>query len=405
MLYMAYEAQTAAMAPLRMAAGLTLEGLDHLPPSLAGTTLARLQRAWCELVVGARITHVRPDFGIDHVRVGGGFARVEERTLRRTPFARLLHLAKSQVRDEPRVLVVAPLAGHFSTLLRETVETLLADHDVYIAEWFNARDVSAEAGPFGLDDYIGHLVDFIEDMGPGVHLVAVCQPCPATIAAVSLLAQKGSDCQPRSMTLMAGPVDTSRSPTKVNDLATSMDLSWFETNVVTVVPPGYAGFGRRVYPGFLQLAAFASMNLGRHVNQHLELFRSVFQGDCEKAGAIRGFYDEYFAVLDLHADYYLETIDAVFQRRLLAEGRLTWRGIPVTPASITRTALMTIEGERDDVCGLGQTLAAHDLLSGVNPSDKAHHLQAGVGHYGVFSGRRWRQEIYPVLREFILLHA
>jgi polyhydroxyalkanoate depolymerase len=405
MLYTAYEAQATAMTPWRLAAALTAQGIGRLPPSWSEHPLLRLQKAWSEVIVGARITHTRPSFGLHEVSVAGGTAAVEERRILETEFGRLLHFEKDLTREEPRVLLVAPLAGHFSTLLRDTVETLLFDHDVYLAEWFDARDVPLTSGRFGLPEYIGHLVGFIEALGPGTHVISVCQPCPATIAAASLLAQAGSAAQPRSLILMAGPVDTSRSPTKVNEVATSRDLRWFDDNVVTTVPAGHEGYGRRVYPGFLQLTAFASMNPARHLNQHFELLRSLYEGREARARAIREFYDEYFAVLDLHADFYLETVDAVFQRNLLARGQLTWNGNLVEPSAISRTALLTVEGERDDVCGLGQTLAAHDLLSSVDPSNKAHHLQAGAGHYGVFSGRRWRTETYPIVRDFILLHA
>jgi poly(3-hydroxybutyrate) depolymerase len=300
------------------------------------------------------------------------------------------------------VLIVAALAGHFATLLRDTAETMLPDHDVYITDWFNARDVPLSAGRFGLDDYVGHVIDYLELLGPGTHLLGVCQPCPAALVATAVLAKRGSDCVPRSLTLMAGPVDTRNNPTKVNDLATSTPLSWFEDNVVVTVPLGHKGAGRRVYPGFLQLTAFASMNIKRHIQQHIALFRSRVAGEDDVAKVITDFYDEYFAVLDLHADYYIETVDKVFMQHLLPKGELTWRGELVDPSLITRTGLMTVEGERDDICGLGQTMAAHELCSGIPARRHEHHLQLGVGHYGVFSGRRWRQETYPMVRNFIL---
>ena len=346
---------------------------------------------------------MRPSFGFEGVRLLHGVAAIEEKAVTETAFGRLIHFAKDRPGGAAGPCRRAALAGHFSTLLRDTVETLLSDHDVYLAEWFNARDVPLEAGDFGLDDYIAHLVDFIEELGPGTHVVAVCQPCPATLAAAAILAERGSPCEPRSLMLMAGPVDAT-SPTKVNDLATSVDLSWFEDNVVTTVPIGYEGAGA----GSTRVPPAHRVRLdepGSAYEPALRAAPSALPRRSAKAESIREFYDEYFAVLDMHADFYLETIDAVFQRGLLARGQLTWRGQAVDPSKITKSALLTVEGERDDVCGLGQTLAAHDLLPGVEASNKAHHLQAGVGHYGVFSGRRWRQETYPIVREFILLHA
>jgi polyhydroxyalkanoate depolymerase len=405
MIYQSYEAYRTLMAPWRLGAGLTKLAIDSLPPVWADHPVARYQSACCEMALHSGLTHRRPDFGIDRVAIGQEAVPVREVAVVTTPFGRLTHFAKPAGREEPRVLIVAALAGHFATLMRDTVQTMLADHDVYLAEWHNARDIPPDQGRFGLDDYIAHVMQFLEELGPGTHLMAVCQPCPAAIAATALLAEKHSPSLPRSLTLMAGPVDPTSSPTKVNELATSTPLEWFEDNVVSTVPLGRKGFGRRVYPGFLQLTAFASMNLGRHVEQHGALFRSLLRGDQAAAQSIRSFYDEYFAVIDMPAEFYLETIDAIFQRNLLAHGQLQWRGQLVKPAAIKATALLTVEGERDDVCGLGQTLAAHDLLSGVDPSNKEHHLQVGVGHYGVFSGRRWQTETYPRVRDFILLHA
>jgi polyhydroxyalkanoate depolymerase len=300
------------------------------------------------------------------------------------------------------VLIVAPLSGHFSTLMRDTVRTMLADHDIFVAEWANARDVPLAAGRFGLDEYIEHVMWWLEVLGPPTHVMAVCQPGPAVLAATALLAQRGSPAVPRSLTLMASPIDTSVSPNAVNDLAVSTPLEWFRTHLLMPVPPSHPGFGRHVYPGFLQLAAFVNMNLNRHLDQHAALYWSLVRGEELTAGSIRDFYDEYFAVLDMDGDYYLDTVDAVFQRNLLAKGELIWRSERVDPGAVRTTSLLTVEGERDDVCGLGQTLAAHDLLRSVRPARKRHHLQVGVGHYGVFSGHRWQSEIYPEVREFIL---
>jgi poly(3-hydroxybutyrate) depolymerase len=402
LLYQLYEAQQAALYPLRLSAGLTSAALDLLPARWTETRIARMQSAWCQMVMHTRITHTRPAFGIDKVLTGDGWVAVKEESVLSTPFARLIRFSKEVPTEEPRVLIVAPLSGHFSTLMRETVRTMAADHDIYLAEWINGRDIPVEAGPFGLDDYISHLIEFLEALGPSTHVMAVCQPGPAALAATAILASRGSTSQPRSLILMASPIDTSVSPTEVNRLAMDRPLSWFEDRVVMPVPPGHPGCGRRVYPGFLQLAGFLSLNTERHLDQHAALYWNLVAGNWDEARAIREFYDEYFAVLDMDADYYLETIDRVFQRNLLARGQLAWRGQPVKPAAITATALMTVEGERDDICGLGQTVAAHDLLTSVKPRNKRHHLQVGVGHYGVFSGRRWKQETYPKIREFIL---
>jgi polyhydroxyalkanoate depolymerase len=297
---------------------------------------------------------------------------------------------------------VAPLSGHFATLLRSLIRTMLPEHDVCITDWHNARDVSTRDGRFGFDDYLGHLVTWLEHMGPGVHVVAVCQPCVQVLGAAAVMADAKSPAQPRSMTLMAGPIDTRVNPTKVNDLANGKPIQWFENNLIATVPARYPGGGRRVYPGFVQLSAFMSMNLDRHRKAHIELYQHLANGDLAKAQPTIDFYDEYFAVLDLAAEFYLETVQWIFQEARLATGALTYRGQPVNPKAIRRTALLTVEGERDDICALGQTAAAHDLCTGLRPHLKRHHLQPGAGHYGVFSGKRWEDQVYPQVRNLIL---
>jgi polyhydroxyalkanoate depolymerase len=293
------------------------------------------------------------------------------------------------------------MSGHFATLLRATVKTMLPEHDVYLTDWHNARDVSLADGRFGADEYVDHVIRFLEKIGPGAHVVAVCQPCVPVLAAVAIMAEAGNDAQPRSMTLMAGPIDARINPTSVNELASSKPIAWFE-QLISNVPARFRGANRRVYPGFLQVMAFVSMNVERHLKAHWELYEGLASGDDRKAHAIATFYDEYFAVADLPAEFYLETVKGVFQDYDLARGAATWRGRPVDLTAIERTALLTVEGERDDVCGIGQTMAAHDLCSGIRPYLKRHHLQPGVGHYGVFSGSRWTRQIYPVLRNVIL---
>jgi polyhydroxyalkanoate depolymerase len=402
MLYQAYQAQRDATAPARAMAGLTTWTLGEMPDRWTDNRLVRRLSAGSEMIRRARLTHERPPYGIRPVLVSGEVTPVVEEVVVSTPFATLLHFTKEVAEPQPKVLLVTALAGHFSTLLRGTVQALVADHDVYVTDWRNARDIGLEHGGWGLDDYIAQVIAFLEFIGPGAHMMSVCQPCPASLAAVSVMAADDHPNQPRTLTLMAGPVDTRINPTKVNDLAHSKPLTWFEQNVIATVPLRYNGAMRRVYPGFLQVSGFVSMNLGRHVRQHVNLYNQLVRGDYDEAAGVMDFYDEYFAVLDMPAEFYLETIDAVFQRELLPQGTLTWRGQPVEPAAIKRTALLTVEGEKDDVCGVGQTLAAQDLCSSIKPSKKRHHLQAGVGHYGVFSGSRWETQIYPIVRNFIL---
>ena len=402
MLYHAYQMQRDITAPARELAGLATRTLGEMPDSWTDNQLVRKMAARYEMIGRARLIHERPPFDIDQVTVAGEVTAVREETAMSTPFSSLLHFAKDVTEPQPAVLLVTALAGHFSTLLRGTVRSLLADHDVFVTDWRNARDVGLEHGNFGLDNYIAQLIAFLEHIGPGAHLVAVCQPCPAALAATALMAASDHPAQPKSLTLMAGPVDTRVNPTKVNELAHSKPLSWFEQNVITSVPLRYSGGLRRVYPGFLQVSGFVSMHLERHVRQHVNLYNQLVRGDYEAAAGIKDFYDEYFAVLDMPAEFYLETIDRIFQRELLAQGEMTWRWQLVEPAAIRRTALLTIEGEKDDVCGVGQTLAAQQLCTSIKPSKKRHHLQAGVGHYGVFSGSRWESQIYPIVRNFIL---
>ena len=398
MLYATYLAIDDAMRPVRALAGATDALLARLQVRGRAGSLA----AAYEMLAQTTLTHTRPSFGIDSTTIGGRTVPVREEAACTTPFGTLVRFAKSTEKPQPRVLLVAPLSGHFATLLRNTVETLLPEPDVYLTDWHNARDAALTEGRFGLDEYIDHILRFLETMGPGAHVVAVCQSCVQVLAAVALLAEDGSPLQPASMTLMAGPVDARVNPTKVNELAVSKPIGWFQRNLIATVPQRYPGAGRRVYPGFVQLTAFMSMNIDRHVKAHIEMYRLLAEGDREKAGVLKAFYDEYFAVLDLAAEFYIETVQRVFQEYHLARGVLEWHGRRVDPRAIRRTALLTVEGERDDICSVGQTVAAHDLCSGLRPYLKRHHLQAGVGHYGVFSGRRWASQIYPLLRNTIL---
>jgi polyhydroxyalkanoate depolymerase len=401
MLYHVYQFQDDLIAPFRQFAaasmhwGATLSG--QLPAAPPGHFTAAL-----EMLSRFKLTHTRPPFDIRSVRVGNRVVPVVERVALRLPFGDLLHFSKDVDAPQPRILIVAPLSGHFSTLLRGTVETMLADHDVYLTDWANARDVPLSAGPFGVDDYVDYLIRFFEAIGPGAHTLAVCQPCVQTLVAVAVMSAAEHPATPRSMTLMAGPIDPRQSPTSVNELAVKKSLSWFESSVITSVPSRFEGRGRRVYPGFVQLTAFMAMNMQRHQAAHRKLYAHLSANELAEAAKIKEFYDEYFAVLDLAEEFYIETIDRVFQRAELSAGQWKHHGVPIETSRIQRTALLTVEGGRDDICGMGQTTAAHDLCSSLRPHLKRHHLQANAGHYGVFNGKRWEREVYPVVRNFIL---
>ncbi len=405
MIYQAYQARADLLAPLRAFAGMTAGTLGLPLPGLATFPLVRTVMAAHTLLAETRLTHERPSFDITRVLVGNHERAVREVPVEVRPFATLLRFEKDIDVEQPRVLLVAPMSGHFATLLRNTVEVMLPDHDVYITDWHNARNVGLWHGRFDLDDFIDHVIGFIETLGPDTHVIAVCQPSVPVLAAVALMAQESNPVHPRSMTLMAGPIDTRVNPTKVNELAESHPIEWFERNLIGIVPLRYDGAMRRVYPGFLQLTSFLSMNFERHLKAHQDLYDHLVNGETEKAETIRKFYEEYFAVMDLPAEFYLETVRAIFQDHLLARGKFETRDVLVEPRAIRRTALLTIEGERDDICSVGQTLAAQELCSSIRPSMKRHYVQAGVGHYGVFAGRRWQHQIYPIVRNFILANA
>ena len=402
MLYQAYQAHADIMRPVRWFAGFAAMSVgETLNGAARPNALSNLTAAY-ELIARAGLTHERPAYGIESVMIENREVAVREKVVQATAFGTLLHFKKDTALAQPRVLLVAPLSGHFATLLRATVRTMLAEHDVFITDWHNARDASPDDGRFGFDDYVGHLIGFLEAIGPGAHVIAVCQPCVAALVAASVMAQAGNPAQPRSMTLMAGPIDTRVNPTKVNALAKSKSIDWFERNLIARVPGRYDGGGRAVYPGFVQLAAFMSMNIDRHVKAHRELYDNLAKGEAAKAAQTKAFYDEYFAVLDLTAEFYLETVRLIFQEHALPLGALTYMNSKVEPRAINRTTLFTVEGEKDDICAVGQTLAAHDLCASLRPYRKRHHMQAGAGHYGVFSGKSWQQQIYPIVKNVIL---
>lgn len=404
MMYHAYQATSDLLEPARLGARTMLKWRDALGDAAKGDWGRRIF-ALADLAANTRVTHQRPPFGIDAVMVGNRMVAVREEVAMRLPFGSLLHFAKDDAPPQPKMLVVAPLSGHFATLLAQTVAVLSRDHDVYVTDWANARDVPVSAGEFGFDDYVAYCMRFMEEIGPRAHMFAVCQPCVPALVATALLAQDRSPAQPRTLTLMGGPVDTRISPTVVNDLATHHPIEWFQSNLISRVPFGHAGWGRKVYPGFLQLSAFMSMNMGRHFGQHRAYFQLMADGQDGDAKKIRDFYDEYYAVLDLTAEFYIETVERVFQKAELAAGTMYWRGHKVDCGAITRTALLTVEGERDDICAVGQTAAAHSLCTSLRPHLRRHHLQPGVGHYGLFSGRRWEKEIYPQVKNLVLATA
>jgi polyhydroxyalkanoate depolymerase len=401
MLYSAYQAQEDLLAPWRKLAVAAGEALRALPPALRDGPIARAALAGAEIAPLSALRHSRRPFGIETVRVGSRQLPVHEEAVTGTAFGTLLHFAKTPHVEQPRVLILAPLSGHFASLVRDTVRTMLADHDVFISDWHNARDIPVGEGTFGFDDYVAHVMDFLRAIGPGGHVVAVCQPAAQALAATALMAAAGDPCEPRSLTLMAGPIDARVSPTAVNEVATRYPLEWFARNVIATVPARYAGRGRRVYPGFVQLSAFLGMNAERHVAAFAHLFADLVEERGAKAARTAEFYREYFAVLDLTAEFYLETVQRVFQEHHLARGELRWRGQLVDPLEIRRTTLLTVEGERDDITGIGQTAAAHELCRRIPVARRHHLLQPDVGHFGVFSGRQWERDVYPVVRNTI----
>ena len=405
MRYHHYEMHRLALAPMRVMASNMLGLLDLPGNPIRQTHLGRVTAAMLDSFEHSTRRFGKPAFGHHHTIIDGEKVEIVEEAVLVRPWMELKQFRRLADRpNDPPVLIVAPMSGHFSTLLRGTVKEMLPDHDVYITDWSDARDVPLTAGDFDLDDYIDTITDCIRHLGPDVHVIAVCQPAVPVLAAVALMNAAGDPGAPRSMTLIGGPIDTREGPTEVNKFAKRHNLEWFRQHTIHTVPVGTPGFMRRVYPGFLQLAGFMAMNLDRHVQAHWDMFDHLVQGDGENLNAKRRFYEEYRSVMDLSAAYYLQTIEAVFQEHLLPRGLLFSRGQLVEPAAIRRTALMTIEGERDDISGIGQTRAAHALARELPERMRAHHEQEGVGHYGLFNGRRFRDEIAPKIKAFIQTH-
>jgi poly(3-hydroxybutyrate) depolymerase len=409
LLYTLHEMSHAALAPWQMWASMNANIFSHPFSPLSYSPLSRKIAAGNELFVRITQRYHKPEFGISETLVGGTAVAVSEEVAVDKPFCQLLHFKRNlglrKERADPKVLLVAPLSGHHATLLRDTVRTLLPDHDVYITDWVDARMVSLFHGPFHLDDYVDYVREFITFLGPEVHVISVCQPTVPVLAAIALMADADERVKPRTMIMMGGPIDARRSPTAVNNLATRKPHSWFKSNVIQRVPAKYPGFMRQVYPGFLQHMGFVAMNPARHADAHRDFYNHLVEGDGESAEAHRRFYDEYNAVLDMPAEYYLDTIETVFQEFSLPKGRMFVRGQLVRPQAISKTALLTIEGELDDISGNGQTEAAHGLCTGIPAKKREHYLAPGVGHYGIFSGRRYREMLYPRIRDFIRRHA
>ena len=413
LLYQLHEFWRAGLAPYTYFADAGAKMYSAQDSWLASVPGAQRTAAAFELMYRLGKDYEKPEFGIHQVEVDGVAVPVVERVAMEKPFCRLLRFKRftdnedqlRDLKDDPSVLVVAPLSGHHSTLLRDTVRTLLADHKVYITDWTDARMVPTEAGPFHLDDYIAYVQDFIRHIGTdNLHVISVCQPTVPVLAAISLMAAHAEPL-PKSLVMMGGPIDTRESPTSVNNLATRQPLWWFENNVIHNVPSNYPGHGRRVYPGFLQHMGFVAMNPERHQSSHWDFYQDLLKGDLDSAASHRKFYDEYNAVLDMPAEYYLDTIRTVFQEHLLPRGLWDVAGERVHPAKIRDCALLTIEGELDDISGQGQTRAAHKLCTGIPDADRKHLTVEGAGHYGIFSGRRWRTQVYPQVRDFIAAHA
>lgn len=367
--------------------------------------ITRTLLAHLELIERCTDNYEKPEFGFKHTVIDGEKVRVREEVPHSLPFCDLLHFRRTGKYNHPKVLLVAPMSGHYATLLRGTVEHFIPDHEVYITDWQNARDVPFHEGSFSFDDYVRYLIEFLDFLGPDTHVIAVCQPSVAAIVATTIMSERNNSNIPRSMTLMGGPIDTRVNPTEVNDYASGKDLEWFEKNVINTVPADFAGAGQKVYPGFIQLSGFMSMNMNSHIKKHFKFFDDLVKGDGDSAEAHREFYNEYLAVMDLPADFYLETIRKVFLEHRLPRGEMLFEGKKIDTSAVKKTALLTIEGENDDITGKGQTEAAHKILNNIPENMREHYEQPEVGHYGIFNGRRFREEVSPRIKAFIQTHS
>jgi len=404
MLYYLYEMQRLWAAPVQLMAQGAKVALNNPFNPVSHTPAGKIAGSAVDMIGHFTQRYGKPEWGIDSTEIDGRKVAISiEKRIDRT-YCDLLHFRREEERNDPKLLILAPLSGHYATLVRGTVEAMLPDHDVYVSDWKDASMIPAADDRFDLDDYIDYLVDFLHALGPNTHVLAVCQPAVPAFAATALMAGWGDNCVPASLTMIGGPIDTRKSPTQVNLLAKEHDIAWFERNVVVDVPPPYPGAFRKVYPGFIQLTNFIAMNFDRHVASYHQLFQHLVQGDDDAADRKRAFYEEYRSVMDLPAEFYLQTVKTVFQDHLLPKGEMVHRWHPVLTEKITETALMCIEGELDDISGIGQTKAALEVTPNLPESKKEYLLQKGVGHYGVFNGGKWRREIAPRVKQFIRTH-
>ncbi|MEZ5692131.1 MAG: polyhydroxyalkanoate depolymerase [Rickettsiales bacterium] len=403
-LYNLHEMHYAAITPINIMANASAILHSHPLSPLSYTGYSKHVAAASEVLGRMTQRYLKPEFGIKYTKINDKKVAIKEEVIAEKPFSRLLHFKKPDKYNQPKLLLVAPMSGHHATLLRGTVEAMLPFVDVYITDWTDARHIPTSCGSFHLEDYISYVMEFIKVIGRNTHLMAVCQPSVPVLVAASVMNETNDPFAPSSMTLIGGPIDTRANPTKVNESATQRPLAWFEQNVITRVPANYSGFMRRVYPGFLQLTGFMTLNLDRHITAHKDLYNHLVIGDGDSAKAHKKFYDEYLSVADLPAEFYLDSIEQVFQKQLLPKGEFEYKGEKIKPEKITKTALLTLEGELDDISGVGQTQAAQKLCSALPASMRKHHLQPGVGHYGIFNGSKFRKHIVPIIVDFIGKH-
>jgi poly(3-hydroxybutyrate) depolymerase len=404
MLYDAYEMQRSLLAGASTLANIGAGWMQNPANPFSYSHMGPIVASALDVFAHASATRGKPEFGLATTMVKGKTVPVAEEIVLQKPFGALKRFRREGIEGGPRLLIVAPMSGHYATLLRGTVERMLPGHDVYITDWQDAKLVPMSAGRFDLDDYVDYLIEFLEHIGPGAHMLAVCQPSVPAYAAAAVMSADDHPARPRTLTMMGGPIDTREAPTAVNTLATKRPHSWFQQNVIATVPYHYPGSGRKVYPGFLQLAGFMTMNLGSHLTSHWEMFKHLVEGDGNSADATKDFYEEYRSVCDMTEEFYLQTIDVVFQRHQLPKGEMTHRGRRVDPAAIKDVAILAIEGERDDISGLGQTQAALKISTSLPEKMKLHHMAEGVGHYGIFNGSKWRTRIAPVVEKWIATH-
>ncbi|GGW78526.1 polyhydroxyalkanoate depolymerase [Alteromonas halophila] len=403
--YQAYDYFTRSAHIVHEGLSLLHDMSAHPANPFTHTIAGRFTKAGLETAMRLTQRYEKLGFNIDEITVESKTYAVHEDVVMSKPFCDLIHFNRKGLHDDHKVLLVAPLSGHHATLLRGTVEALLPDHEIYVTDWGDAREVPLDEGPFSFDCYVSYLIEFLEYLGPGTHLMAICQPTVQALIATAVMAEQKNNCVPKSLTLMAGPIDTSKNPTRVNEFSKERSMAWFRNVAIMKVPHGYPGEGREVYPGFMQLGGFISMNQQSHIKKYINFYQNLVFGEEEDADRFRAFYDEYLAVLDMPAEFYLETIERIFKNNEVARGAITYQGAPVNFEAIENTALLTVEGADDDICGLGQTEAAQNLCKNIPRSMRCHHVQQGAGHYGIFSGSKFRKQVRPVITDFIHKYA